>query len=99
MRISSKALLGFMLQQVTGVPACSPGGWAGSLRGVRVGQVHGLGWTGDFCDLPTPALVLCAGCVPSMLFLFLTPQEWLLLCGVCTLLFVIFSDCTSHSYF
>ena len=104
MRISSKALLWFMLQHKgmktsNRCPCWLPRrmGWF-LKRGEGGRQVHGLGWSGDLRGLPTPLVVLCAGIMPSVLFLFLPPQKQQLVCGVCTLLFMIFSDCTSQLF-
>ena len=80
MRNSDKTLLGLELQHegaktITGPLACSlRGGRAGPLNGVRVGGgVQGSGRRGGLGCLPTPLVVLCAGCMCSTLLLLQTP--------------------------
>ena len=56
-------------------------GQAGSLNGVSVGLIGGMGWgAGDLGGLLTPLVVLCVGIIRNTLLP--TPSKWQLVCGL-----------------
>ena len=88
-RNSGKTSLGLVLQhegaKTSNRCPCSllEVGQAGPLSGVRVGVdqwVRPEGW--GLGGLPTPLVVLCAGCWGRTLLLLLTPQKWQLVCDL-----------------
>ena len=52
------------------------GAIAGSLNGMRVGQISRLACMGELGDLSAFLVVLCAGIMHGILLLLLAPQKW-----------------------